>query len=101
MPKSFSTRILAAVDYYSPERIVDEFTQVTGKTARFVQIGEETYKGFLPAQMAKEMLENHLLMDGPGYYGGQSLHESVTLVEEAGLKLTTWKDFLARNTASF
>lgn len=94
-------QILAAADYYTPDRIVSEFTEVTGKEARFIQIDEETYKGFLPSQMAEEMLENHLLMDDPGYYEGRSLEDSLALVREASMTLTNWKDFLVKNKSLF
>lgn len=99
--RSFGRQIFAAVDYYNPDRIVGEFAEVTGKQAHFVEIDQNTYKSFLPPQMAEEMLENHLLMDGPGYYAGHSLAESTALVEDAGMKLTSWRDFLTKNAESF
>ncbi|KAF4926202.1 NmrA-like family domain-containing protein 1 [Colletotrichum viniferum] len=94
-------QILAAADYYTPSRIVSEFQEVTGKTARFVQIDAETYKGFFPAPMADEMLENHLFIGEPGYYAGKDLKESLDLVSGVGLKPTSWKEFLEANKAAF
>lgn len=94
-------QILAAWDYYTPSRIVSEFQEVTGKTARFVQIDAETYKGFFPAPMADEMLENHLFIGEPGYYAGKDLKESLDLVSGVGLKPTSWKEFLEANKAAF
>ncbi|KAH0435091.1 NmrA family transcriptional regulator [Colletotrichum camelliae] len=94
-------QILAAADYYTPARIVSEFQEVTGKTARFVQVDAEAYRGFFPAPMADEMLENHLFIGEPGYYAGKDLEESLDLVGGVGLKPTSWKEFLEANKAAF
>lgn len=94
-------QILAAADYYVPSRIVSEFQEVTGKTARFVQITAETYKSFIPGPMGDEMLENHLFIEEPGYYAGQDLKGSLNLLTDIGLKPTSWKEFLETNKAAF
>ncbi|KAL2878180.1 hypothetical protein SGCOL_006430 [Colletotrichum sp. CLE4] len=97
-------QILAAEDYYTPTRIIAEFEQVTGKTARFVPIDAATYKTFFAgpmAAMADEMLENHLFIDEPGYYAGKDLKESGELLASVGLKAVTWKEFLEANKADF
>ncbi|KAK2770267.1 NmrA family transcriptional regulator [Colletotrichum kahawae] len=94
-------QILAAADYYTPARIVSEFQEVTGKTARFVQVDAEAYRGFFPAPMADEMLENHLFIGEPGYYAGKDLKESLDLVGGVGLKPTSGKEFLEANKAAF
>lgn len=94
-------QILAAADYYTPTRIISEFEEATGKKGRFVSVDKETYKGFLPEPMAEEMLENHLFIEDPGYFAGKSLKESLDLLAGVGLKPTSWKQFLARNKASF
>lgn len=44
--------------------------------------------------MAQEMLENHLLIQEPGYYGGESLEKSHAILDQ---KLTTWKEFVIEN----
>lgn len=89
-------RIFAATDYYTPERILAEFEEVTGKKATFVQVSAEQYKSSLPEFMAEEMLENHLFIENPGYYNGASLGESLSLLEE---KPTTWKEFIKKSGA--
>lgn len=91
-------RVFAATDYYTPERILAEFEEVTGKKTRFAQISGEQYKSFLPEFMAQEMLENHLFIENPGYYNGASLKESLDLLDE---KPTTWKEFLEKNAGAF
>ncbi|KAG7284370.1 hypothetical protein NEMBOFW57_010743 [Staphylotrichum longicolle] len=89
-------RILAATDYYTPERILAEFEEVTGKKASYVQVTPEQYKSFLPAAMAEEMLENHLFIESPGYFNGASLKESLDLLDE---KPTTWKEYVKKSSA--
>lgn len=90
-----------AEDYYTPIRILEEFEEVTGQKSQFVQVDPETYKSFMPGPMGQEMLENHLFIGSPGYFNGRSLNESKALVAKAGYKLTSWKEFLQQNKASF
>lgn len=88
----------AATEYYSPQRLVSEFSEVLGKPANFVQVPSETFKSFLPPQVAQEMLENMLLLEDPGYYGGADLTESLSMLDE---KPTTWKEFVEANKAKW
>ncbi|KAH7042849.1 NmrA family transcriptional regulator [Macrophomina phaseolina] len=90
-------RVYGAEDYYTPRRFLDELEEVTGKKAKFVQVSADTYKSFLPPFMAQEMLENHLFIENPGYYNGESLKESHDILED---KLTSWKDFV-RSSGAF
>lgn len=89
--------IHAAEDYYSPIRIVEEFSEVTGKKAEFVSLSPDEYLKTVPAAVGQELLENHLLLNGPGYYAGVSLEESLELLDEKSP--TTWKEFVARSDA--
>ncbi|KAJ8098923.1 hypothetical protein POJ06DRAFT_258353 [Lipomyces tetrasporus] len=91
-------QIYEAADYYSPSRIVKEFTEATGKPASWTQIPTDQYKQFLPPAVAQEFLENHLLLEGPGYYAGADLKESHDLL---GQKPTTWKEFVTKNAEKF
>ncbi|GLA29588.1 hypothetical protein AnigIFM63326_007496 [Aspergillus niger] len=99
--ETLGAQILVAEDYYTPTRILEEFEQVTGQKTQFVQVDSETYKSFMPGPMGLEMLENHLFIGNPGYFNGRSLNESKDLVAKAGYKLTSWKEFLQQNKASF
>ncbi|KAL4980418.1 hypothetical protein BDW66DRAFT_55035 [Aspergillus desertorum] len=99
--KTQGSRILAATDYYTPTQILKEFEEVTGHKTRFIQIDNETYKSFLPGYMGLEMLENHLFIEEPGYYLGQSLKDSLDLLADAGFKPTTWREFVERNKGAF
>lgn len=90
-------QFFAAADYYTPARILAESEEVTGKKTRFFQVDSETYN---TGQMGQEMLENHLFIESPGQFMGQSLKESHDLPEQAGYLPTTWKAFLEQNKSS-
>lgn len=94
-PETFNGKqILAATEYYSVTRIISEFEEVTGKKINFQQVSSDQYKGFLPSFMAEEMLENHLLIENPGYFNGMSLQESLDALDD---KPTTFKEFVKNN----
>lgn len=86
--------ILGAENYYTPEQIRSGLETATGKKVYYAQITGEQYKGFLPAFMAEEMLENHLLIEEPGYYNGADLKESHDIVDE---KLVSWEEFVKKS----
>lgn len=87
-------QILAATDYISPNRLIAEFSDVIGKPATYTQVPSDTFKSFLPAPVAQEMLENMLLLEEPGYYGGADLSKSLAQLDT---KPTTWKAFVEAN----
>nr|OQO32502.1 hypothetical protein B0A51_00911 [Rachicladosporium sp. CCFEE 5018] len=62
-PACVGKQIHAAVDYYTPERLMAEFSEVMGSPASFVQIPAETFKSFLPLLVAQDILENMLLFE--------------------------------------
>lgn len=90
--QTLGKQIYAAVDYYTPQRIVDEFAEVTGHRAKFVSISNEAFQQHLPDILKEELLQTHQLLDSPGYYAGGSLESSRKLL--GGSKLTSWKEFI-------
>lgn len=104
--KVLGAQVLATVDYYTPSQLVAEFEEVTSLKARFKQVDPQTYKDTfpipgVPEPMLVEMLETHLFLETPGYYAGQDLKRSLDLLAAAGLKPTTWREFLEKNAGSF
>ncbi|KAE8551374.1 hypothetical protein TMatcc_001318 [Talaromyces marneffei ATCC 18224] len=97
-PNIIGKRILIATDYVSPRQLTDEISQTLGVKAAAIQIPEETFKSFLPPPVAQELLENMLVMDREGYFGGESLDKSHFLLED---NLTTWKEHILRNKSLF
>lgn len=99
--KTLGKRIYAATDYYTPERMVKEFQEVTGHPIKFFQLPDDMYKGFLaqagmPEIVQEELLQNMQLMPQFGYYGGDTLTESHSILDEP---LTTWKEYVAKISA--
>ena len=80
---------------------MEEFTQVTGYKGQYVQLNHDVYKSFLPPPIAQEILENELLCEEPGFFAGAGLGEGHDLLAQAGLKATTWKDFLEGRKEAF
>lgn len=90
-------QVLAADNYYTPRQILSDFETVTGKKTQYVQVDAESYKGFMPPAIAEELLENHLFIENPGYYGGRSLDASHKLISELGLKTTSWREYVEKH----
>ncbi|KAM7186384.1 hscarg protein [Rhypophila sp. PSN 637] len=92
-------RIYGATEYITPKEIISQFQEVfpeDGKTAKYNQVPPEVYKNILkgagmPDFAAQELLENFLLFEQFGYFGGASLDETHALLGEDKEKLTTWK----------
>jgi uncharacterized protein YbjT (DUF2867 family) len=90
--------VLAASGYYTPSEIVESFTKATGKKANYVQVSNDQYKQPLPEKLADEMLDNHLFVEEPGYYLGQSLDASLELLDS---KPVSWEEFAKKNAAAW
>lgn len=89
-------RVLGATAYYTPKDILGELEDTLGGKTQFAQISNEQCKSFLPEAVAQEFLENHLFIEEPGYYNGESLDKSLDLLDE---KLTTWKGFIIKTNS--
>ncbi|RYP04363.1 hypothetical protein DL764_004499 [Monosporascus ibericus] len=91
---------LGATAYVTAQEIVDTFKTLfpeAGKTARFFQVPEEMFRGFMKSQgspdyIVDEFYENMRLLEEFGYYGGEPLDESHKYVEDP---LTTWEEYAA------
>lgn len=94
-PSSIGKQTYAAVDYYTPKRILAEFSEVLGRPANFMQVPGDTFKSFLPPPVAQELLENMLLLEEPGYYAGAALTDGGPRPPQD--ELTTWKEFVQAN----
>lgn len=94
-PETFSKQILASSGYFTPDRIISEFEEVTGKKVSYVEIPHDLFKSFLPAAVAQELMENMLLLQDPGYYAGADLKPSLGMLGDD--KVTSWKSFVHKN----
>ncbi|KAF2096859.1 NmrA-domain-containing protein [Rhizodiscina lignyota] len=92
-------RILAATDYVTPKQMLESFQKVfpeAGKGAHFVELTEDQFKGALKSRgtsefIAQELYENMRVIPEFGYYGGDSLDFSHSILDD---KLTTWEEFV-------
>lgn len=102
--KVLGKRILAATEYQTIEEIVKQFSEVfpeDGKDAKAHEFSHDAYLAGLAAKgipefVQQELLENMRLMAEFGYYGGESLDESHSILVD---KLTTWKEFCKKAKA--
>lgn len=88
-------QLYAGVKYYTPQEIVDDFTAVTFMQATVTELPLDIWKSVFPPEMSEELLQTHLLLGDPGYFGGASLDSSLALIKEDGDTLHTWKDFVS------
>lgn len=96
--KVLGKRVYGATDYYTPEQIISQWRElypVDGKDAKFNRLPDAVFKGIIaqrgaPEVVQEEMLQNMRLMPEFGYYGGDSLEFSHSILDEP---LTTWKEF--------
>lgn len=97
-------RVLEAVDYVTPAQMVKEFQEVypqAGEGAKFFELSEQMFIGALkgngmPDFAAEELWENMQLIPRFGYFGGDSLDFSKSILDEP---LTTWKEYIKKNPA--
>lgn len=89
--------VLGASAYMTGQEIVDGFKRVfPGRKVSWVHLGDDVFRGALapsglPEFAIEELLENMKLMDGFGYYFGESLDFTHSIVED---HLTTWEEFI-------
>jgi uncharacterized protein YbjT (DUF2867 family) len=98
LDKTLNKRILGTSGNVEAGQVVRDFEAATGKKAAFNQVTYEQFHSFLPGPVATELTENFRYIEEPGYYAGEpagAVEESIKLVEAAGFKTTSWKEFLA------
>jgi uncharacterized protein YbjT (DUF2867 family) len=92
-------RLLSATEYLTAAQVVEAFKKAfpdAGKDASFYSVPPAQFKQVfmdqgMPDYAAQEFLENMLLLEQFGYFGGASLDETHRLVED---KLTTWDEHM-------
>ncbi|KAF3359472.1 putative solute carrier family 35 member [Verticillium dahliae VDG1] len=98
-------RVLGATKYTTPAELVSEFTQAfpeAGKAASFFSMPHEMFLQVvqdvmgLPDWAAESILEMMRLVNEGGYFGFESLEDSLAVLED---EPTAWVDFLKRNEA--
>lgn len=86
--------------WVTPQEIVDTISKVSGTEVKFKSVPEDVYATFLPPAVAEELKENMVLIRDYKYYGNDGPDkqpESDTILEDAGLKPVSWKEFVEQN----
>ncbi|KAI5899222.1 NmrA-domain-containing protein [Schizophyllum commune H4-8] len=99
--ETLGKRVYGATAYTTPVQIIDGFNKVYGKHEVYKRLTGEEYKATLaakgyPEALQEEMLQNMRLVYEFGYYGGDNLDWSVSLVDEP---LTTWEEYIKNQPA--
>ncbi|KAH7408988.1 NmrA-like family protein [Cadophora sp. MPI-SDFR-AT-0126] len=92
--ETLGKRVLAATKYYTLDEMLEG-------ARGYYEVDRETYLGWmtgagLPEFAAVELYENMRLLAEGGYYGGEGLEWSHSLVDEP---LTTWEEYIKSSEA--
>ncbi|KAG8349398.1 hypothetical protein FVEN_g12401 [Fusarium venenatum] len=93
-PKYVGKDIFAAAGYLTPNQLMAEWSEATGKKGKYVQLPEDVFKSYMPPSAAQLIYENMLLMQDPGYFAMGELAPFLNAVDE---KPMAWKDFARVN----
>lgn len=82
--ETLGKKVLGATDYYTPQQIMATFQELypeAGKSAKFIEIDKDAYKGALadasmPEKAQLVLYENMAFMHDYGYFGKASFAES-------------------------
>ncbi|KAL1736280.1 hypothetical protein EV714DRAFT_242744 [Schizophyllum commune] len=102
--QTLGKRVYASSGYTTPLQILEAFKKVyptSGKDATFQRVPDEAFKGMLgqmgmPPAIQEETLQNMRLVYEFGYYGGEKLDWSQSIVDEP---LTTFEEYIKGNPA--
>ncbi|PQE31587.1 hypothetical protein CJF32_00010495 [Rutstroemia sp. NJR-2017a WRK4] len=102
--KLLGKRVYGATEYLTLTEILNQFKElypIAGEGAETVELPHDVYKANLgkygmSEEAQEELLQNMRLLAEFGYYGGDSLDESHSILVD---KLTTWKEFMSKAPA--
>ncbi|KAE8372617.1 NmrA family transcriptional regulator [Aspergillus bertholletiae] len=96
-PDKFQGQVLsAATQMYSFEEIVGILSKSTGKTIKFVQATENSFRESLPPDFVEGLLETMKYFEDYGYYGPRTKENVEATANIARGKLTTLQEYLHR-----
>ncbi|KAF9893201.1 NmrA-like domain-containing protein 1 [Aspergillus nanangensis] len=100
--KSVGVTLYAASGLYSFAEMAQIISRVSGKTVKYVQLPEEVYAGFMPAEMGGRMVDMMRFIEEVGYYGPDTerlVEETVARVKKG--KLTSLEEFAEKYLVDF
>ena len=91
-------RVQACSEWLTPKQIFETLSRVANIDVRVQEVHEDTFKSFLPPQVADEMTQNMVLVRDYSYFGlgranEQAEHDNIL----KGLKKTTWEQYVRDN----
>ena len=98
-PDAFVGKTLSAADptLYSLNDVAQIMSQVTGKTVKYNQIPEATFKGYCPPAAADGIANMFLYIQDFGYYGAKTKEVVEWSATQARGRPTTVKQFVQNN----
>merc|ERR1711981_688048 len=92
LDETLNKRVLGSAGYITLEKMIKEFTEVTGVEAEYMHLTWDQFKANLPPPAAEELAGNFQLVVDYDYYVGEpadGVEKSLELVKGAGLKAPT------------
>ncbi|KAI4122516.1 MAG: hypothetical protein LQ338_005785 [Usnochroma carphineum] len=85
---------------YTFQEMADAMSKASGKTVRYTQLPEDTWRGFLPPPMRDHVAEMLQYFQDYGYYGENTEGKVKWSAEQARGNLTTLDEYLKANPLS-
>ena len=80
-------RIFGATDWYTMTDAAATIEKISGKKTTFTSLPDEVFKGFLPPQLATELVETFSFIHEYAYFGAGA-EEGLT--ESLKVRMSTW-----------
>lgn len=81
------------------EEVAKTISHVSGKKVHYAQVPESTLKPYLPPAIVDEIIGMYIYYQNFGYFGQQTKGVVKDAVQVARGKLTTFEDFVQKNTS--
>ena len=87
----------AATAFYTPQKMVEARSEVTGKKVILTQGTSGASMGGLTPEMVKSLKESNGLMDDHSYYGPTGTKDLEWTLAQMNEEVTSWEDFIRAN----
>lgn len=97
-PEKFEGKVFAAAsEVRSFEEVTKIMSRISGKTVKYTQIPEATFRGFVSPVEGDAYVNMFLFYQNYGYYGPNTKKDVEWAVQNARGKLTTVEEYLEKN----
>ena len=91
----------AATAFYTPQQMIDAWTNVTGQKVIFTHRSDGASMGGLPPYMAKSLTAGSGLIGDYSYYGPTGKKDLEWTLAQMNEEVTSWEDFVRANEPWF